>query len=104
MKHAVTGRTGSWCGRSRTGRPISIPDAGTLRPYSLHAGDPTSQFRRQQPIVGGFNREFPDGGDPHVDGYRAESAGLQSNAPPRWSGLLAESIEGAEAWFQRKQL
>ena len=67
-----------------------FPSAHAHRLRALHAGDAGGQFRRQQPVVGRLDRQFPDGGDPDVDGDGAEAAGLQGDAP-RAHGRLREA-------------
>jgi hypothetical protein len=59
--------------------------------------DAVRQFRRQQSVVGGFDRQFAHRRDSHIDGNGAKAAGLQYHAP-RADGRLGE----AGPWFLDK--
>jgi Family of unknown function (DUF6152) len=45
------------------------------------AKDAVRQFRRQKPVIGGFDRQLPHRGDANVDGNGPEPAGFQCYAP-----------------------
>jgi hypothetical protein len=65
--------------------PVSKADA--LGGHALHARDAAGQFGRQQAVVGGFYGQLAHRRDPDVDGNGAQPAGLQRDAPGRYSGL-----------------
>src|ERR1035437_5571978 len=75
-------------------KPVSQAD--TFGGDTLHSRNPIGQLRCQEPVVRGFNRQFPDRRDPHVDGNSAESAQLQGNAPSAHR-RLGESRPGFQA-------
>ena len=58
-----------------------FPTRTPLDLHALDARDAGGQFRRQQPVVGGLDRQLADRRDPHVDGNGAEPAGLECHAP-----------------------
>ena len=58
-----------------------VPLADTFGGDTLHSCDPIGQLGCQEPVIRGFDRQFPDRRDPHVYGNGAKPAGLQCNAP-----------------------
>jgi hypothetical protein len=56
-----------------------VPNPHAFGSNALDARDSGRQLRRQQPVVGGLDRQFAHGRDPYVDRNRTKSTALQSD-------------------------